>query len=308
MWWFICLLNFLDFLLHIWRDCLRWLLRACFRIFCRNRRSRCAKHIIVPLASNCKKPDCVRLRILELHEHHNLSHRELAALFNQMYFAATGQSVGRTWVRQLLIQHAHQILHLQHKLKHRVPKPLAKNVICGCDTTIVSDASKNQHIVLGVLDHGTRLNLVLRQLMRFNTWTFLRCIFLAVGQFGKSHVIKTDNHPVFHAEKLKQVLRWVGIRQSFSRPASPWENGRIKRFFGSLKLALRDYVIRDASHLVDAMAQFRYWYNHARPHQHLNGQTPQQNWDGINPYQHAPKKMQAFSAWGGRLKGMVLRF
>ena len=49
-----------------------------------------------------KKAAWVRRRVLELQEHHALSHRKLADLFNQLYLAEKGVSVGRTWVRELL--------------------------------------------------------------------------------------------------------------------------------------------------------------------------------------------------------------
>jgi hypothetical protein len=154
-----------------------------------------------------KKPDWVRDAVLALQERLELSHRKLADAFNQLYFAPTRISVGRTWVRQLLIKQAYDALHLHRELKHRVPPSMPINRVWGIDTTCVSDVSNTQHIVLGIVDHGSRLNLALRHLKRFNTWTFLGCVFLAIGQFGKPSAIKTDNHAVFHAKWVKRVLR-----------------------------------------------------------------------------------------------------
>lgn len=62
-----------------------------------------------------------------------------------------------------------------------------------------------------------------------------------------------------------RALRWA----AFSRPALPWGNGRIERFFGTLKSALRTDLIRDEKHLVLALMEFGFWYGVARPHQHL---------------------------------------
>ncbi len=127
------------------------------------------------------------------------------------------------------------------------------------------------------------------------------------GEFGKPVAIKTDNHPVFHVRWVKRILRWSGVKMTYSRPAMPWENGRIERLFGTFKSCLRGMVMRDAGHLVQALPDFRYWYNHARPHQHLGGRTPHQVWSGIDPYKNAPTAVTEFCAWGGRLKGVVLR-
>lgn len=119
----------------------------------------------------------------------------------------------------------------------------------------------------GIVDHGSRLNVALRWLKGFNGWTFLGCVFLAIGQFGRPVTIKTDNHAVFHSRLVKRVLHWAGIRQRFARPASPWENGRIERFFGTLKSCLHGYVIGDTRHLAQALADFDFGIT---PFGHIN--------------------------------------
>ena len=216
-------------------------------------------------------------------------------------------SVGRTWVRELLIREAHAALHRQRELKHCVPARLPRNRMWGIDTTCVTDARGTQHIVLGAIDHGSRLNLILRRLRRFNRWTFLGCLLLAIGEFGQPEAIKTDNHPVFRSRLVRQTLRWCGVGLRHSGPARPWENGYIERLFGTFKHCLQGYVIRDERHLLAALPAFQFWYNVTRPHQHLCGQTPQQAWLGIDPLKTAPRSVLAISAWGGRLRGMVLR-
>ena len=254
-----------------------------------------------------KKAAWVRHCVLELHERHGLSHRKLADLFNQRYLAETGVSVGRTWVRELLIKEAYAALHRRRELKHRLPERTPNNQVWGIDTTCVTDASGVQHVVLGAIDHGSRLNLMLRRVRRFNRWTFLGCLLLAISEFGRPQAVKTDNHPVFRSRLVKRVLRWCGVGLRHSRPARPWENGYIERLFGTFKRCLADHVVRDGFHLREALPAFQFWYNVTRPHQHLRGQTPQQAWLGVDPLKTAPHSVLAFSAWGGRLRGMVLR-
>ena len=45
-------------------------------------------------------------------------------------------------------------------------------------------------MVLGAIEHGSRLNLMLRQVRRFNRRMFLGCLLLAIGQFGRLAVKK----------------------------------------------------------------------------------------------------------------------
>jgi len=76
---------------------------------------------------------------------------------------------------------------------------------------------------------------------------------------------------------------------------------------GRSKIVSGDYVIRDECHLRIAVLAFQLSYNVTRPHQHLCGQTPQQAWLDIDPLKTAPRSVLAFNAWGGRLRGIVLR-
>ena len=53
-------------------------------------------------------------------------------------------------------------------------------------------------------------------------------------------------------------------------------------------------------------AEFRFFYNHVRPHQNLYGSTPAEAWVGIDPFADSPKEYW-FEAWDGLLKGYYLR-
>jgi transposase InsO family protein len=254
-----------------------------------------------------RKPDWVELAVLRLAEQTGQSHRQLATTFNRLHFARTGVSVGRTWVRELLKRQAYRELHARQQCKHRVPSALPNNTEWGFDTTNLRDSTANGHIVLGLVDHGSRLNLMLRAIPRFNAWTLLGYLFLAIGRYGRPSVIRFDNHPVHRAKKVTAVLRWAGIRPRFIRPASPWQNGRIERFFGTLKSHLGKMRFAEAGQLELGLAVFRVYYNHVRGHQHLGGRTPSEAWRGLDPYQRAPRRLIWYEGWGGRLRGWQLQ-
>lgn len=69
----------------------------------------------------------------------------------------------------------------------------------------------------------------------------------------------------------------------------PWQNGRVERFFGTLKAKLNLWGVDSGEQLDLALGDFRDWYNHVRPHQHLGGRTPAEAWLRIDPYATAPK-------------------
>jgi hypothetical protein len=81
-------------------------------------------------------------------------------------------------------------------------------------------------------------------------------------------------------------------------------NGKVERFFGTLKEKLKNHVIERAETLAGDLRLFRLWYNHVRPHQHLKGRTPAEAWNGQTP--NCKGKHYDFNQWGGALTGFYL--
>jgi hypothetical protein len=67
---------------------------------------------------------------------------------------------------------------------------------------------------------------------------------------------------------------------------------------------LKRRIIESASQLKDDLILFQLWYNCIRPHQNLNGQTPDEAW---NKTESNPKgKHFYFDAWDGGLAGVYI--
>ena len=56
-----------------------------------------------------------------------------------------------------------------------------------------------------------------------------------------------------------------------------------------------------------ALGEFRFFYNHVRPHQNLAGRTPQQAWAGDEALMRHAKNVLWFEAWDGLLSGYYVR-
>lgn len=169
------------------------------------------------------------------------------------------------------------------------------------------DATGVTHFILGIVDHGTRFNPVLVVLAHATASAILTQLFAAIDRFGKPRIIRTDNAPVFHSKAFSEGLATAGIRHEFTEPGKPWQNGRIERFFLTLKQKLNQIVPENREALDSLLTQFAFWYNAVRPHQHLHGWTPAEAWRGIDPYQRAPKEVLRFAGWDGLLRGYYLR-
>ena len=73
---------------------------------------------------------------------------------------------------------------------------------------------------------------------------------------------------------MKFAFFILGIKHQTIDKYSPWQNGRIERFFGTFKshLNLLKYDEKDLYYL---SYSFQWWYNNIRPHQNLGYQSPE---------------------------------
>ncbi|MEK6581435.1 MAG: integrase core domain-containing protein, partial [Nitrospirota bacterium] len=137
--------------------------------------------------------------------------------------------------------------------------------------------------------------------------TILRCLLDAVESYGKPRFLRTDNESVFTSWLFRLGLWLMGIRHQLIEKSCPWQNGKIERFFGTLKEKLNQWQVNNQEQLNGALVQFRFWYNHVRPHQNLDGRTSAEVWRGIDVYKKEPKQEYWFEAWDGLLTGIYLK-
>lgn len=178
------------------------------------------------------------------------------------------------------------------------------------DLTFKSDQSKQLHGMLGVIDHGPRAVLCLTTLLNKRAWTILGYLCLAIGKYGKPRAIRTDNENIFNSVVFCTFLRLTGIRPQQTQVCAPWQNGRIERLFGTLKPLLKQLVIPNGGALQVALKEFTLFYNHVRPHQHLQGLTPAEVWRAMAVVDLKRKrkfKPVLVQALGGLLVGYYLR-
>ena len=233
--------------------------------------------------------------------------RLLAAAFNRRHAGRDGATVGKSYVHALLRRQRCEIMRLRRALRHRRYEPGEKNCVWGIDGTGKTDAEGRLHFILGLLDHGTRRCLSLQALTDKASITLLRVLLNAIEHYGKPRSVRTDHEAIFQSRLFRLGLAWLGIRHQTTERHCPWQNGRIERFFGTLKSKLDRWSVADRHQLNAALVSFRLWHNHVRPHQHLQGRTPAEVWDGIDIYQHRVRRRLGFEAWDGLLQGEYLQ-
>ncbi len=233
--------------------------------------------------------------------------RTLADCFNRRFQSKKHMTVGKTFVSETIRSNQYEIQVLRKKIKNAKPRPMPRNLIWGMDLTGKTDTQGKLHSILGILEHCSRAALSLAALKDKTAITVLECLIKTVKRYGKPKIIRTDNEAVFTSWLFRLGLLFLGIRHQPIDPHCPWQNGRIERFFGTLKEKLNLWEMDSRTQLNNALGQFRFWYHHVRPHQNLAGRTPAEAWAGIDVYTKRPKKEYWFEAWEGLLTGIYLK-
>lgn len=233
--------------------------------------------------------------------------RNIAATFNRRFGVRKRMTVGKSYVADMIRNHRYEIEVLRRQIKNVKPRALPRNLVWAMDLTGKTDITGRTHVLLGLLECGSRVALVLAALAEKSSWALLGHLFLAIDRYGKPRMIKTDNEAVFTSKVFRLALFLFGIRHHRIDPGCPWQNGRIERFFGSLKEKLDRLAVDSFDALNAALGEFRFFYNHVRSHQNLKDRTPAEAWAGIDPYAAKVSGEYWFEAWDGLLKGYYLR-
>lgn len=217
--------------------------------------------------------------------------------FNRRFAVRRQMTVGKTYVADTIRRQQYAILCLRRTRKHRVPRPIPRNLIWGMDLLTKTDATGHQHMVLALVDHASRACLCVQRLTDKSSWTIWHHLITVCRQYGCPHFLRTDNEAVFTAGALGVALKLVGIRRQLSDPGCPWQNGRVERLIGTVKQLLLLHAIDDAPSLDRALADARVAYNHLRPHQHLHGHTPAEVWAGVDVFASTRKSRRWLRRW-----------
>ena len=272
-------------LLARWMRVLRWVhQRLVTRVQHRRRGHRCPEPVPHRIFAQ-PKPKWVRDEVIRLKAlMPEAGCRTIAHTFNRRWKSCRQMTVSKTYVADTCRRHQYLIYEARRKLKHRIPRPIPRNRVWGCDLLTKTDRQGQPHLALAILDHASRACLRLQRLPDKSSLTVIRELIEAVKHYGRPQYLRTDNEAVLVSRWFRFGLWILGIQQQRIQPGCPWQNGRVERFIGTVKRDLRQEVLISREDLEDKLTTIRQWYNHDRPHDHLQGRTPAEVWAGIDVF------------------------
>ncbi len=74
---------------------------------------------------------------------------------------------------------------------------------------------------------------------------------------------------------FKKRIAAMGIEEVISARESPWQNPYVERVIGSIRRECTDHIIAlGERHLLQTLSNYQAYYNQARCHMHIEGDTP----------------------------------
>jgi len=92
---------------------------------------------------------------------------------------------------------------------------------------------------------------------------------------GLPEMIRVDNGPEFISRKLDRWCNEHNLTLAFIQPGKPTQNAYVERLNGSIRSELLNaYIFKTLSEVREKTQQWKYDYNHNRPHRSLGYKTP----------------------------------
>lgn len=91
--------------------------------------------------------------------------------------------------------------------------------------------------------------------------------------------VMTDGEPAYRSGELSSLLEASVIRRKYTRPFSPWQNGKIEHMNRTLARKRQYARVRESK---EARAPFIERYNWDRPHSACGGLSPMSRIVGVN--------------------------
>jgi putative transposase len=144
------------------------------------------------------------------------------------------------------------------------------------DFTTVFDIKGRQIFILGIIDYHARfLFSLVATLNPAQDWIIQQICNATPDGFELEAAVIADHDGIFGQWLETDLKRYFGFEVYRTPYRQPWKNGRIERFFLSIKSEIFDRVeIEDVFQARRLCAEYNEYYDQFRPHQSLNGAPP----------------------------------
>jgi putative transposase len=125
---------------------------------------------------------------------------------------------------------------------------------------VVLRHGRRELLHLNVIDHPTA------------AWTARQLVEAFPDDTAPTYLLR-DRDSVYSDEFVRRI-KGMAIRQVLTAPRAPWQNPFVERVIGSIRRECLDHFILSDTHLRLLLRAYLAYYNTARPHQAVDGNSP----------------------------------
>ena len=134
---------------------------------------------------------------------------------------------------------------------------------------------RQYHYLAVVLDLKTRQVLSWKLGMRHTSNLTYTALLDALSKHPVPAILHSDQGSEYLSYRHQALCERLEITLSCSTKSSPWQNGFMERFFGTLKEELPPLSqLKSTEQLLEAIAMTMHYYNHKRRHSALHNLSP----------------------------------
>ena len=150
--------------------------------------------------------------------------------------------------------------------------------IAACDLfTVPTVAFKVLHVFVAMSHDRRRILAFGVTANPTSAWTAKQITAALMRCRGVRFLVR-DNDGLYTGAFL-EALKALGLRNLATTPGSPWMNGHVERLIGTIRRECTDHLlVFSEDHLRRALAEYVDYYNYARPHGSLDGNSPKPRW------------------------------
>lgn len=165
---------------------------------------------------------------------------------------------------------------LPDRIRHPLEQQPEVNQVWAMDFMSDSLVCGSKVRTLNLIDEGSREGLAIEAASSIGSRRVIRVLERVIEARGaRPKAIRSDNGPEFTSVAFTEWCKEQGITQVFIQKGKPMQNGYMERFNGSFRKEVLDMYLFTERWQVQVLAdKWLRHYNHERPHEGLNNQTP----------------------------------
>ena len=241
-------------------------------------------------------------------EHAVYGHRFAWALVRNGGWQVNKKRVRRVWRSLGLSRPAKR---KWKKLRTGTPRPFtptAPSQVWAYDFVHDSCANGQKFKALTVVDEWTRESLAIEVDTRIDAMRVIGVLEGLFARYGTPAVLRSDNGPEFIAHALRMWARDRHSEIATIAPGKPWQNASIESFNSTFREGCLDREwfahLREARIVIE---QWRWEYNHVRPHSSLGYRSPAQVGVEARAAMSVESRQEAIVDPGATLEAAIVR-